>query len=227
MSFQLHKTFQTAASSGLPPQLRNIYDSTIEGAYEEYTRKYGSKFEACSLEEAAAHEAGHCIALKAMGLDPLSATIECVRAHKQNDQITVWFGRTDCAANVAVGPNEDEKQVRLMAIKTLAGNVAEAEITGRTIPSSSIEEEALATIYVAWLTKMTGKTFKDEWDDVENRAAKLMNANKPVAVAISKYLIRRHNIRSGKLNKLLTDVDAWPIEDLGQLQPVDDELFQH
>jgi hypothetical protein len=139
----------------------------------------------------------------------------------QNDQIEAWFGRTDCAANIAVGPNEDEKQVRLMAIKTLAGNVAEAEFTGRTIPSSSIEEEALVTIYVAWLTQMTGKTFKDEWDDVEDRAAKLMNANKPVAVAISEYFIRRHKIRGGKLNKLLTDVDAWPIKDLGQLQPVD------
>jgi hypothetical protein len=200
---------------------------TIDGAYEEYIREYGSKFQACSLKEAAAHEAGHCIALKATGLDPLSATIERVPAHIQNDQIEAWRGSTDCAANVAVGPNEDEKQVRLMAIKTLAGNVAEAEITGRTIPSSSIEEEALATIYVGWLTKMTGKTFQDEWDDVENRAAKLMNANEPVAVAISNYLIRRHKIRSGKLNKLLTDVDAWPIEDLGQLQPVDDELFQH
>jgi len=227
MTFQLYTSFQTAERSAMPPQLRDIYDSTIKGAYEEYTQKYGSKFEACSLKEAAAHEAGHCIALKATGLDPLSATIERVRARIQNDQIEAWFGRTDCAANVAVGPNEDEKQVRLMAIKTLAGNVAEAEITGRTMPSSSIEDEALVTIYVAWLTMMTGKTFQDEWDDVENRAAKLINANKPVAVAISEYLTRRHNIRSGKLNKLLTDVDAWPIKDLGQLQPVDDELFQH
>lgn len=219
--------FQTAARSAMPPQLRNIYDSTIDGAYEEYTREHGRQFQACSLKEAAAHEAGHCIALKAMGLDPLSATIKRVPGRIPNDPIEAWFGRTDCAANVAVGPNEDEKQVRLMAIKTLAGNVAEAEITGRTIPSSSIEEEALATIYVGWLTMMTGKTFQDEWDDVENRAAKLMNANKPVAVAISKYLIPRRNIRSGKLKTLLTDVDAWPIEDLGQLQPVDDELFQH
>ena len=102
MSFQLHTTFQTAERSAMPPQLRDIYDSTIEGAYEEYTQKYGSKFQACSLEEAAAHEAGHCIALKATGLDPLSATIDRVRVHMQNDQIEAWFGRTDCAAYVAV-----------------------------------------------------------------------------------------------------------------------------
>jgi hypothetical protein len=228
MNFQNYKNFQYTERLFLPPHLRVLFDKTVAGAYQEYSGEFGNKFEACAQKEAAAHEAGRCIAMKAMGLKPLSATIERIGNYprcipnqpcvsNQVEQIETWFGRTDCAGSLVFDPNGDKRQIRLLAIKTLAGNIAETKFTGRTLPSSSIDQEALATIYVCSLVKATGNDFGDEWANIIDKTEQLLEVNQEVGAAISKQLISRNKIHCNRLTKLLAKVDSSPIAELGQI----------
>ena len=165
-------------------------------------------------------QAGHIIALKAMGGFIDSAIIQQVHKKSMWQPYEAWIGFTDVDQRygVAVGPDEDVRQLKLITIKTLAGIVAEAELADRIIPSSSIDETALATLYSVWIGQQSGQSSQCVLEELDRRTRNLLRANKPIAQAIAQKLHDQCSLSKVELDEMLINVAPWPIHDLGTLQ---------
>jgi hypothetical protein len=92
MTSKLSKASRQPIEEHLSPEGLQKHEERMQRAFARHCKVHGMKFLSCSRKEVAAHEAGHCIAPRAMGDHPTFVEISQVNEKAKRVPYEAWIG---------------------------------------------------------------------------------------------------------------------------------------
>lgn len=156
----------------------------------------------CTREQAAAHEAGHCVVGAALG-----DTI--VEARIWRDTSLHWLGSNHregrLPADFQYYPRERPEDARLAILNLLAGFAGEI-VAGHDHPSSSLDERVRADACIGQIAPLFGLTEHQMLMQSGTFVLDTLLDNIPAFDLVRLHLARQQRLSKGEANRMLASV---------------------
>jgi hypothetical protein len=183
----------------LPRTFRDM-PLAVLAAIQHYINTNGD--DPCTREQAAAHEAGHCVVGSALGDTMVEARI-------WRDSSQHWLGssrrESGLPADFQYYPLERPEDARLAILNLLAGFVGEI-VAGHDHPSSSLDERILAEAAVMQIAPRFGLTAQQMFMQSKIFVVDTLLDNILAFDLVRLHLAQRQRLSRGEANRMLASV---------------------
>ncbi len=184
----------------------------------EIVARHGVEAMLASQADAAAHEAGHCIACAGIGW-PLEWVMLSWGAGPYGSG-TNWGGYTQCVSSVIAGVGDHvspEANMRFLVF-TLAGFCGENVVGRGSRPGSSLDEFYVGGIICGAISRLTGMQEQDIMREAMGRIDRLLRDNLTIARGVAKQLrlAPGHRIEGDDLRALVRGVNNCAVRDIAE-----------